>query len=52
MDLSNLSQKQIESLKEMAAKMNTTIEKLLESNKDVNHLLESFKDKVFGVLND
>lgn len=51
MDLTNLTQEQINKLKEIAAKVGVSLNELLEG-KDVNSLLESYNDKNFGILNE
>lgn len=51
MDLTNLTQEQINKLKEIAAKVGVSLNELLEG-KDVNSLLESYKDQNFGILNE
>jgi len=51
MDLTNLTQEQINKLKEIAAKIGISLNELLEG-KDVNSLLESYKEQNFGILNE
>lgn len=51
MDLTNLTQEQINKLKEIAAKVGVSLNELLEG-KNVNSLLESYKDQNFGILNE
>lgn len=52
MDLSNLTDEQIKKLKNIAAKMNTTLEDLLKQHPNVNTLLESYEQENFGMLNE
>lgn len=52
MDLTKYTNEQIKILKEIAAKMNTTLEELLKDHHDVNTLIESYNGQEFGMLNE